>query len=89
MIRIFALVKLYYFGISLSDFDTNEKKLYKVLLNENKTAIICPWCRHEVTIMVFSKTLRMDCKKCKMSLFVVKLPQGEVLANYKARRLIL
>ena len=54
--------------------------------NEEAQGLVCPWCRREVNVIVVSGTLKMDCKRCKMNLFVVKLPQGEVISNYVTPR---
>jgi len=55
---------------------------------DDESGLVCPWCRKEVNIVVVSGTLKMDCKRCKMNLFVTKLPAGEIISNYLSRRTI-
>ena len=55
---------------------------------QEDTGLVCPWCRKEANIIVVSGTLKMECKRCKMNLFVTKLPQGEIISNYISRRTI-
>ena len=56
--------------------------------SSEESGLVCPWCRREATVVVVSGTLKLECKRCKMNLFVVKLPQGESIANYVSRRTI-
>ncbi|MHA2362903.1 MAG: hypothetical protein ACXAC7_03030 [Candidatus Hodarchaeales archaeon] len=56
--------------------------------SDESSGLVCPWCRREAEVVVVSGTLKLNCKRCKMNLFVVKLPQGEVLSNYMSRRTI-
>lgn len=55
---------------------------------DEDSGLVCPWCRKEANIIVVSGTLKIDCKRCKMNLFVTKLPQGEFISNYVSRRTI-
>lgn len=55
---------------------------------DDDSGLVCPWCRKEANIIVVSGTLKIDCKRCKMNLFVTKLPQGEFISNYVSRRTI-
>lgn len=55
---------------------------------EEGSGLVCPWCRREAQVAVVSGTLKLDCRRCKMNLFVVKLPQGEAISNYQSRRTI-
>ena len=54
----------------------------------DEEGLACPWCRKTANVIVVSGTLKIDCKRCKMNLFVTKLPQGEVISNYVSRRTI-
>ena len=56
--------------------------------NESSSGLVCPWCRREAVTVVVSGTLKLECKRCRMQLFITKLPQGESIKNYISRRTI-
>ena len=59
-----------------------------MMADNEETGLVCPWCRRDAQVIVVSGTLKLNCKRCKMNLFVVKLPQGENVSNYISRRTI-